>query len=93
MIITGPNMGGKTTYLRSVALCVILAQMGCFIPAEDSHIGVIDKVFSRVGSADDIVNNRSTFYSEITETTTILKNGKYNQTTFIHSNFSFFNLN
>ena len=93
MIITGPNMGGKTTYLRSVALCVILAQMGCFIPAEDCHIGVIDKVFSRVGSADDIVNNRSTFYSEITETTTILKNGKYSQTTFIHSNFSFFNLN
>ena len=93
MIITGPNMGGKTTYLRSVALCVILAQMGCFIPAADGHIGVIDKVFSRVGSADDIVNNRSTFYSEITETTTILKNGKYIHIKFIHSNISFFNIN
>ena len=76
MIITGPNMGGKTTFLRSVALCVILAQMGCYIPAEKGHIGVVDKVFSRVGSADDIVNNRSTFYSEIAETTTILKNGR-----------------
>lgn len=74
-ILTGPNMGGKTTYLRSVALCVILAQMGCYVPATRATIGVVDKVFSRVGSADDIVNDRSTFFSEITETATILKNG------------------
>lgn len=74
-VLTGPNMGGKTTFLRSVALCVILAQMGCFIPAKEGCIGVVDKIFSRVGSADDIVNDRSTFYSEISETSTILKNG------------------
>lgn len=74
-ILTGPNMGGKTTYLRSVALCVILAQMGCYVPATRATIGVVDKVFSRVGSVDDIVNDRSTFFSEITETATILKNG------------------
>ena len=76
-ILTGPNMGGKTTFLRSVALCVILAQMGCFIPAKEGCIGVVDKIFSRVGSADDIVNDRSTFYSEISETATILKNGRF----------------
>ena len=69
------NNRGKTTYLRSVALCVILAQMGCYVPATRATIGVVDKVFSRVGSVDDIVNDRSTFFSEITETATILKNG------------------
>ena len=63
-VITGPNMGGKTTYLRSVALCVVLAQMGCYVPARRATIGVIDKVFSRVGSADDIVNDRSTFFNK-----------------------------
>lgn len=75
-VLTGPNMGGKTTFLRSVALCVILAQMGCFIPAKQGTIGVVDKIFSRVGSADDITNDRSTFYSEISETSMILKNGE-----------------
>lgn len=74
-VITGPNMGGKTTYLRSVALCVVLAQMGCYVPARRATIGVIDKVFSRVGSADDIVNDRSTFFNEVSETVTILRNG------------------
>ena len=74
-IITGPNMGGKTTLLRSVALCVILGQMGCFIPASRGEIGTVDKIFSRVGSSDDILNNRSTFYSEISETASILRNG------------------
>ena len=74
-VITGPNMGGKTTFLRSVALCVVLAQMGCFIPAQSGHVGVVDKIFSRVGSADDIVNDRSTFFAEISETAGILKNG------------------
>lgn len=74
-VITGPNMGGKTTYLRSVALCVVLAQMGCYVPARRATIGVIDKVFSRVGSVDDIVNDRSTFFNEVAETVTILRNG------------------
>ena len=74
-VITGPNMGGKTKYLRSVALCVVLAQMGCYVPARRATIGVIDKVFSRVGSADDIVNDRSTFFNEVAETVTILRNG------------------
>ena len=74
-VTTGPNMGGKTTYLRSVALCVVLAQMGCYVPARRATIGVIDKVFSRVGSADDIVNDRSTFFNEVSETVTILRNG------------------
>ena len=82
-------MGGKTTLLRSVALCVVLGQMGCFIPASQGEIGTVDKIFSRVGSSDDILNNRSTFYSEISETASILRNGFLLWFAFISSHVAF----
>ncbi len=74
MLITGPNMAGKSTYIRQVALLAILAQMGSFVPAESMHIGLIDKVFSRIGASDDLARGQSTFMVEMTETANILKN-------------------
>ena len=71
-LLTGPNMAGKSTFLRQNALIVILAQMGSFVPAEAAHIGVVDRVFSRVGAADDLARGRSTFMVEMVETATIL---------------------
>ncbi|MEN8237008.1 MAG: DNA mismatch repair protein MutS [Pseudomonadota bacterium] len=72
LLITGPNMAGKSTYLRQNALIVILAQMGCFVPAKKAHIGVVDRLFSRVGAADDLARGRSTFMVEMVETAAIL---------------------
>ncbi len=74
MLITGPNMAGKSTYMRSVALCVILAQAGCFVPAVQARIGVVDRVFTRVGASDDLASGNSTFMLEMTEVADILKN-------------------
>jgi len=71
-LITGPNMAGKSTYLRQNALIAILAQAGSFVPAEAAHIGVIDRLFSRVGAADDLAHGRSTFMVEMVETAAIL---------------------
>jgi DNA mismatch repair protein MutS len=71
-LLTGPNMAGKSTFLRQNALIAILAQMGSFVPAKSAHIGVIDKLFSRVGAADDLARGRSTFMVEMVETATIL---------------------
>ncbi|MEO5805422.1 DNA mismatch repair protein MutS [Devosia sp.] len=71
-LVTGPNMGGKSTFLRQNALIAILAQMGSFVPAASAHIGVIDRVFSRVGASDDIAHGRSTFMVEMVETAAIL---------------------
>jgi DNA mismatch repair protein MutS len=71
-IVTGPNMAGKSTYLRQNALIAILAQMGSFVPAKRAHIGVIDRLFSRVGAADDLARGRSTFMVEMIETAAIL---------------------
>ena len=71
-LVTGPNMGGKSTFLRQNALIAILAQMGSFVPAESAHIGVVDRVFSRVGASDDIGGGRSTFMVEMVETAAIL---------------------
>lgn len=73
-LITGPNMAGKSTFLRQNALIAILAQMGSYVPAESAHFGVVDKIFSRVGAADDLARGRSTFMVEMVETANILNN-------------------
>lgn len=73
-LITGPNMAGKSTYLRQAALLTIMAQMGSFVPAKRAHIGIIDKVFSRIGASDDLARGQSTFMVEMTETANILHN-------------------
>jgi len=74
LIITGPNMGGKSTYMRQTALIVILAHIGSFVPAARAEIGPIDRIFTRIGSADDLAGGRSTFMVEMTETANILHN-------------------
>jgi DNA mismatch repair protein MutS len=74
MLITGPNMAGKSTYMRQVALIVIMAQIGSFVPADDARIGVVDKVFTRVGASDDLASGQSTFMLEMNEVAYILKN-------------------
>jgi DNA mismatch repair protein MutS len=73
-IITGPNMAGKSTYMRQVALIVLMAQMGSFVPAKSAHIGVVDRVFTRIGASDDLSAGQSTFMVEMTEVAEILKN-------------------
>src|SRR5699024_9267693 len=72
LLITGPNMGGKSTYMRQVALIVLLARIGSFVPAESAHIGTIDRIFTRIGAADDLAGGRSTFMMEMTEASAIL---------------------
>ena len=74
MMITGPNMGGKSTYMRQVALIVIMAQIGAYVPALEASIGIVDRVFTRMGSSDDLAGGRSTFMVEMTETANILNN-------------------
>jgi DNA mismatch repair protein MutS len=74
LVITGPNMGGKSTYMRQAALIVILAHVGSFVPADRLRIGPIDRIFTRIGASDDLAGGRSTFMVEMTETATILNN-------------------
>jgi DNA mismatch repair protein MutS len=73
-LVTGPNMGGKSTYLRQIALIAVLAQMGSFVPAEYARVGVVDRVFTRVGASDNLVRGASTFLVEMQETANILNN-------------------
>ncbi len=73
VLLTGPNMGGKSTYLRQVALIVLLAQAGCWVPARSASLGAIDRVFSRVGASDDLARGESTFMVEMIETANILR--------------------
>ena len=72
LVLTGPNMGGKSTYLRQAALAVILAQMGSFVPARSMRLGIVDRVFTRIGASDNLARGRSTFMVEMTETAAIL---------------------
>jgi DNA mismatch repair protein MutS len=74
MLITGPNMAGKSTYIRQVALIAILAHMGSFVPASFAHIGLLDQVFTRIGASDDLARGQSTFMVEMSETAAILHN-------------------
>ncbi|MEX1197012.1 MAG: DNA mismatch repair protein MutS [Pseudohongiellaceae bacterium] len=74
LIITGPNMGGKSTYMRQTALIVLLAHTGSFVPASEARIGPVDRIFTRIGSSDDLAGGRSTFMVEMTETANILHN-------------------
>jgi DNA mismatch repair protein MutS len=73
ILLTGPNMGGKSTYLRQAALLVILAQIGAFVPARSMSLGVVDRIFTRIGAGDDLASGQSTFYVEMSETSNILR--------------------
>ncbi|WP_345427363.1 DNA mismatch repair protein MutS [Halioxenophilus aromaticivorans] len=74
LVVTGPNMGGKSTYMRQCALIALLAHIGSYIPAESGKIGIVDRIFTRIGSSDDLAGGRSTFMVEMTETANILHN-------------------
>jgi len=74
LLVTGPNMGGKSTYMRQVAIIALLAHVGCFVPAQDAVLGELDQIFTRIGSSDDLASGRSTFMVEMTEAANILHN-------------------
>jgi DNA mismatch repair protein MutS len=78
LLITGPNMGGKSTYMRQVALITLLAHCGSFVPADEVELGEIDQIFTRIGASDDLASGRSTFMVEMTEAANILHNATEN---------------
>lgn len=78
LVITGPNMGGKSTYMRQTALITIMARIGCFVPAKEAHIGNVDRIFTRIGASDDLSSGRSTFMVEMEEASSIINNATVN---------------